>query len=287
MIRTLNSTLPLLAALGLAGCSSMASLYEREVKAELAKTEGISERAGSAGEDVDVITEETIAGLPEPVRRYFRFSGFIGKKAPGNARAVWRDFQLKRAHDKPWMSLECRQFNSVREPMRISLMSGRLMKVLPFEGRDKYQDGQGHMLVKAMGLFKVVDEKSRKMNESGLVTVLAEALLVPSYALQPYIRWETLDSSRAKAAISFQGARVEGIFHFLPSGECTRFETHSRWQQGNDSLPIPWSGYFSDYLERDGIRFASAMRAVWHEKTGDYEYAKGRIERMEFDVRQP
>lgn len=29
------------------------------------------------------------------------------------------------------------------------------------------------------------------------------------------------------------------------------------------------------------------MRAVWHEKTGDFEYAKGRIERIEFDVRRP
>ena len=80
---------------------------------------------------------------------------------------------------------------------------------------------------------------------------------------------------------------VIGIFHFAPSGESTRFETRVRWQQGADSLPIPWSGYSSDYAERDGIRFPRGMRAVWHEQGGDFEYVQGRIERIEFDVDEP
>lgn len=64
-----------------------------------------------------------------------------------------------------------------------------------------------------------------------------------------------------------------------------RFETRVRWQQGADSVPIPWSGYSSDYAGRDGIRFPRGMRAV--RPSGDLEYVQGRIERIEFDVREP
>jgi hypothetical protein len=138
-----------------------------------------------------------------------------------------------------------------------------------------------------MGLFKAVDEKSAKMDASGLVTVLAESLLLPTYALRPYIRWEALDSNRAWAFMEWKGTKVDGIFHFAATGECERFETRSRWQQGNDSLPIPWSGVMSGYAERDGIRFPTRMAAVWHEKTGDFEYVHGNIDRIEFDIARP
>jgi hypothetical protein len=266
------------ALLSLAGCSGMADRYEREVRAELAKP---------APADPGILTDSAIARLPAPVRRYFRFAGYVGRPSPRNARVTWGDFRLKRGRDKAWMPLSCRQFNSVAEPMRIAYMSGRLFGVMPFEGRDKFQDGHGHMLIKAGGLFTVVDEKSRKLDESGLVTVLAEALLVPAYALQPYMRWEELDSLRARATLNWNGITASGIFHFAPTGESTRFETRVRWQQGADSLPIPWSGYSTDYAERDGIRFPRGMRAVWHERGGDFEYVQGRIERIEFDVEEP
>lgn len=266
------------ASLWLAGCSGMSDLYEREARAELAKP------ALPTG---GILADSAIARLPGPVRRYFHFAGYVGRPSPRNARITWGGFRLKRARGASWMPLSCRQVNSVAEPMRIAFMSGRLFQIIPFEGRDKFQDGHGHMLVKAAGFIEVVDERSRKLDESGLVTVLAEALLVPSYALQPYLRWEELDSARARATLTWEGMTAGGIFHFAPTGEGTRFDTEVRWQQGADSLPVAWSAHFSDYAERDGIRFPRGVSAVWHERGGDFEYVQGRIERLEFDVDQP
>jgi hypothetical protein len=264
--------------MGLSGCSGMNALYEKEVRAELARFPAAASLR---------ISDTLLSRLPAPVERHFRLCGWAGRNAPFNARVVWNGFRLKRGRDQAWMPLACRQFNSVREPMRIAYMGGRLMRVLPFEGRDKYQGGHGHMLVKAMGLFAVVDETSRKLDESGLVTVLAETMLLPAYALQSYIRWEALDSTRAKAVLSWNGLSVSGIFEFGESGECLRFESHDRWQQGADAAPIPWSAYFRKYQEQAGIRFATETGAIWHEKTGDFEYVAGRIDRIDFDVASP
>lgn len=262
-------------ALALTGCSSVRNLFEREVNAELART---------SWDNSPVFSEAALAGLPEPVQRHFRVCGLMGRKAPQYGRIIWSELQLKRAKDKPWMPLETLQFNSVQEPVRIVYMGAHLMKVLPFEGRDKYQDGHGHMRVKVMRLFTVVDEKSPQMDASALVTVLAEALLVPTYVLQPYIRWESLDSTRVKATLEFNKTTVSGIFHFAPTGECVRFDTDSRWQKSGDPAPVPWSAYMDEYVERNGIRYPSLVKAAWHEKSGDFEYAKGRIDRIEYDV---
>lgn len=268
----------LVGLLGLQGLSPMEDLYEKEVRDELARTR----RA-----DRVIFTEAAVAHLPAPVRRHLQVCGWMGRKAPVNARVVWSDFRLKMARGKPFMPLSCRQFNAAQEPVRIAFMGGKLAKVIPFEGRDKYQEGQGHMLVKVGGLFNAVDEKSRKMDQSGLVTVLAETFLLPSYVLQPYIRWEEVDSLHAKATLAWNGLSVSGVFAFAPTGENIRFTSEDRWQQGNDSATIPWSGIPSDYVEKDGLRFAGGLSAVWHEKGGDFEYVRGRIDRIDYDVQNP
>jgi hypothetical protein len=79
--------------------------------------------------------------------------------------------QLKRSQDADWMELSCQQFNSVAEPMRIALMKGRMAGVIPFEGRDKYQDGHGNMRIKVMKLLTLGESKGSYMDESALVTV--------------------------------------------------------------------------------------------------------------------
>lgn len=50
-----------------------------------------------------------------------------------------------------------------------------------------------------------------------------------------------------KAVMTFNGSRVEGVFHFLPSGECTRFDTWSR--TGSAFLP----GFAPHYFPLNGV----------------------------------
>lgn len=66
----------------------------------------------------------------------------------------------------------------------------RILGVIPFEGRDIYRGGRGHMLGKILNLLKVVDAQDPEIAQSALVTLFAEAFLVPSYALQSYITWD-------------------------------------------------------------------------------------------------
>lgn len=256
----------------------MKQLYLSEVRKEIAKYPNLTK---------DVITEQDITSLPEPVQRYFRNCGYLGKAKMTNAEITWEDVHFKMSPHKDWIRLQCYQFNSVLEPTRIVLMKSKILGMLPFEGRDKYQDGHGNMLIKLLKFIKVADAKGKEMDESALVTVLAETLVVPTYALQPYITWTALDSNSAKASINYNGSEVSGIFYFSDNGEFIRFKTSDRYysEKGTEYLKVKWSAVVSNYAEKNGLKFPAAFKAIWHTPEGEYEYFKGRIVDVEFNVR--
>jgi hypothetical protein len=41
-----------------------------------------------------------------------------------------------------------------------------------------------------------------------------------------------------------------------------------------------------NYREKNRIRFGPEIRPIWKEENGDYEYVKGTIENIEFNVKQ-
>ncbi len=234
--------------------------------------------------DRGVFTEEAILQLPDPVQKYIRVCGFLGKKQMTNLRVHWSEAEIRMGKRKQWLPLNCRQFNSVPEPSRIVYMKGTLGKIISMEGRDRCQNGKGNMLIKLFNLFPVVNATGDKMDGSALVTVLAETFLAPSYALQPYMRWQSIDVRSARASLSFQGKVIGGTFYFTDEGTMKQFTTETRWQYGNDALPIRWSALAGNYRRQEDILIPSTLAAVWHEADGDFEYFRGTIERLEYDI---
>jgi len=256
----------------------MKNLYLSEVRKELTMY---------SNSKTDIITERDIAALPEPVQKYFRHCGYLGKEKMINAEVEWKDVYIKMSADKKWISLDCYQFNSVPEPTRIVYMKSSILGVFPFEGRDKYQDGHGNMLIKLLKIIKVADAKGKEMDESALVTILAETLIIPTYALQDYIKWYAIDSNTVKALIKYNGTEVSGLFYFNEQGEIIRFQTDDRYysEKGTKYKKVKWSGVLGNYIEKNGIKFPSDFRAIWHNEEGDFEYFKGTIADIKYNIK--
>lgn len=261
----------------LCGCGGIKSAYEREVRAELAARTPATE----------VLDEADLAALPEPVQRFLRVSGYVGRGPFHNAEIVWSDSRIRMGPDRAWLDLRTQQFNSVPEPVRIAYMRARLFGVVPFEGKDTYHAGAGRMQMVLLKLFTVGDDQGPEMDQSAAVTLLAEALLVPGYALAPYISWESIDDASARATIRHQGVEAAGVFEFNEVGEFVRFRTDDRYAASDDGARrVPWSAEMLDYMENDGIRHPRSMRAIWHREDGDFEYFRGTIAEIRYDVRQ-
>lgn len=238
--------------------------------------------------DMHLLTEKDIENLPTPVKNCIRNSGYIGKPQMVNAKISWKNVYLKRNERANSLKLQCYQFNSVAEPCRIVYMKSRLAWLFPFEGRDKYQNGKGNMLIKLLILFTIADSKCWEMDISALVTTLAETLLLPSQALQPYIKWSSSGDYKAKAVIEFGGNRASGIFEFNEKFEMTRFYTEDRYQSQKDNTQknVHWAVIAENYIEKNGIRFPSAFKAVWYQDNGNLEYFKGNIESIDYNIRE-
>lgn len=255
----------------------MKNIYRSEISKELAK---------GSGTDSGVITEQDLTPLPEPVQRFFRHCGYLGHSKIRNAEITWRNVNFKMSPKKKWMPLQCAQFNSVPEPCRMAYMKSKMLGLIPVEGRDKYQDGRGNMKFKLCKFFPVVDASGPELDQSALVTVLAECLLVPGYALQDYIQWSPIDSHTAKAVLKHNNLAVSGSFTFNDLGEFICFTTNDRYytERGNEYRCYKWSAVAGSYVEKDGIRFPSFLKSLWHLEIGEYEYFKGEITAIRFNI---
>lgn len=250
--------------------TTLHALYLEEIR---------QERGKFLSRDPLELSGDELAGLPAPVRRYMTVCGFVGRKKQWYAQLNWANVEMKLLRRGRWRKMECHQFNSVPEPVRIVHMKMRLGGVLPLEARDKFQDGRGNMLVRLLKVFTLENVRGKEMDESALVTLLAEALLMPAYAVQPYIRWEAVGPDRAVAFISGGEAAVHGLFSFNNAGEFVRFESLQRWQAGKGGhlIRTPWRITVGDYVNRDGIRHPTKVTAAWLEGEEWVEYFRGEL----------
>ncbi len=251
------------------GCSNPESVFNREVD-ELSE---ISEC------EYKQITNESISGLPAPVQNYFRIAGFVDVPESCITEIHWSESYIKLGPELSWRKLQTRHFNFTNSGSRLAYMKARMALVIPFEGRDRYHDGNGHMLGTVGRLIKVFDTRSREIALGGAVIVLAESLLEPTMALRDYITWEEVDDLTAKATFTDGDISVSGIFHFNEDGYFIRFESGDRPYEVSEGVyeVRPFSINLAEYHEAGGFRIPGKVYATWHLEDGDFNYWEGRI----------
>jgi hypothetical protein len=259
----------LLIAFLAASCSSPGKTFEEELGLLMPENPDSEER----------ITEERISALPEPVRNYLHFAGFVGEPMSDATEILWADSKIRFSPDSKWMTLRTKQYNFPAENARLAFMQARIAGFIPFEGRDRFHGGEGHMLGTIGRLFNVFDDHSSEVALGGAVIVLAEALLEPTIALREYIDWIPVDGNTARAVFTVGGLQVSGTFFFNDAGEFTRFESDDRPfdQGGGEYKNVPYSITLEEYTERDGLMIPGRVFATWHLDSGDFTYWDGRI----------
>jgi len=267
-----NKTLLIIIMTIVSACKYPKKLYTDEMQ-------NISSQFAEAS---GILSQTEISHLPEPIKKYFHHCGFVGLKNHNYAEIVWEHSSIKMKPDKKWMKLKTKQFNAVAEPARLAYMKANLMGIIPFEGRDKYHNGNGHMYGTLANLFKVFDVDNKETSEGAAIVLLAEALLVPCIALQKYIVWENVDSLTANARFIHQGINVGGTFHFNHKGEYTKFTTNERPYSKPDGTYelIPYTILIQSYQKQNNMLIARDVSAIWHLPEGDFEYWKGSVKEI-------
>ncbi len=232
-----------------------------------------------------IFTNEDIAELPLTVQKYFQYCGYIGTPKMSHMNIYFEDVDFVLSPDKPKLKIKYTQYNFVEEPDRFAYIDTSLYGI-PFEGIDVYQNGVGSMKGVIAKTFTLFDQRGEGMDQASLVTCLAESLFVPSMVLQDYISWKEIDDTHAEAVINYYGISASGIFTFDDNGAMISFTTNDREYADNkgNSQKVKWSAFCGDYVEVNGIKLPSNLKAVWHFENGDLVYFDGRDIDIKYDV---
>jgi hypothetical protein len=101
---------------------------------------------------------------------------------------------------------------------------------------------------------------------------LAELCWFPSAALEPYIQWETVDSSSVKATLTLPDQTVDGIFSFLPTSEIASFETLRYYGSGATAQKERWVINILQHQYFDGYYLPQKIGVTWALATGNFNW---------------
>lgn len=282
--------------------SPLKSKFQREMDAMTANVSGRKEKSSGkkkslTGENFagETLTDKTLTGetginvayteedfnhLPMALKQYVKNCGYIGKPKISCFKLEYHDVDFMQNVDGPKLKIDYTQYNFVENPCRMALIDSSMFGI-PFEGCDYYQNGTGGMKGVLGKVFTLFDQRGEAMDQSGLVTFLAESLFAPVIFLQDYISFEEISDYEVKAVIAYKGQTASGIFHFNEQYEMTRFTTNDRAITLSDGRMeyVPWSAACGDYYTAEnGIRYPGRLQAVWNYPDKDFVYFDGRID---------
>lgn len=252
------------------GYSSVYKTFKIEVNTLLEKTGTTSK---------DLITEADIQHLPEPVQRYLRYTGIIGKERIHTVR-LKQQGQIRMKPEDKWMPIEAEEYYTVDKPSFVWYGKAKIFPFLAMTARDKYIDGKGNMWIKLTPFITIANETGPGMDQGSLMRYFNEMMWFPTAFLHENITWETIDDTSVKATIHDHGHKESCTLYINEHGQLTNFVAKRYREDTMDT----WSTPLTKYGEFHGLRLPLEGEAVWHLESGDFSYIKLTITDIEYNV---
>jgi len=255
--------------------------FNKQVNTEVRAMLSVAE-----GEVPDIVSEEAVIQLPEPVQRWLYFSGVVGKPKIMTVR-LKQEGRFRPAAEQAWLPFTAEEYFITSLPAFIwkaRMKSGSFVRI---SAMDSLAGREGNMLVKLFSLFTVADAYGEEIDRGSLMRYLDEMIWFPSAALSEHVFWEPVDDNSAQATISYEGVSVSARFFFDAAGRVVNVDSERYRDDGGLFTVERWSTPILEYGEFDGIKVPVRGKAVWHLKDGDFEYFDARVTALEYDTTEP
>lgn len=254
----------------------MKKKYLKEVQLRLQ-----SEKTGTP----EILTEKDIAHLPEPIKKYIRLTGFMGKEKILNV-FLKGSGQIRSSEKSGWMQFTSEQYNFFETPFRAFYIRAVKMGV-PAVGLHLYKNETATMVIKLLNLFTVVDAKGPEMNQAETVTVLNDmCFMAPGCLINKNITWETNDASQVKATITNVKITVSAILTFDNEGKLMNFLSYDRFETSDGKIyrNFPWETPVKEYRRFGEYYLPSKADVIYKRPEGDFCYLEFRLEEIKYNV---
>jgi len=231
-----------------------------------------------------LLTESDLQGLPEPVRKYLRYTGAVGKPKVTHFKVEF-DGQIRKNEQSEWMPFTSEQYNFMEPATRLFFMKAT-MKHLPVAGFHSFKNGDAFMDIRLFSLFKVQYQTGKEMGIAETVTFFNDmCCMAPATLIDPRIQWLETVGNKVKASFTNHGITISAWLFFDDQGALVNFISEDRFAVSDDggAKQIPWATPLKDYKLLNGQQVPGYAEAIYTYPEGTLTYGTFRTTDIEYN----
>lgn len=229
------------------------------------------------------LKESDLTNLPAPVREWLINSGVLERPFIHCGKVTQVAEMQMKPEQRNWLRATAIQYTTIDDPAFIWSVDVKMNSFVSFQGRDKFNDGKGEMLIKLNSIFNIVDEQGEKMDEASLQRYLGEMVWFPTLALSPHVTWEQIDANKAKATMTYNGTSGSGTFYFNSNAEVSKYSAMRYQGNEKDAKRYYWEMKILDYKTFEGVKVPTKMTATWDLGEKDWTWLKLEVTDIEYN----
>ena len=229
-----------------------------------------------------------LAGLPAPVRRYFRAALTDGQPIVAAASIDMVGTINMSASAEQWKPFTSQQrvvtSAAGSRPGFLWNAEVEMFPGVPAFVVDSYIAGEGELLVKLLGLFTVADARGGgELARGEFMRYFAEAVWYPTALLPSQgVQWQAVDDASARASLSDGATTLTLLFRFNEADLIASVRAEARGAGvGKDMVMLPWECTLSDYRAHQGMLIGMSAEVAWMRPEGRKSYFAGRVKRLD------
>jgi hypothetical protein len=238
--------------------------------------------------EAPLLDRRSLAGLPDPVRRYLTKAVGFRQRAVRTAR-LRHGGTFRPSLNGSWSRIRGEQHFTADPPGFIWWGRVRMFPGVWIDARDRSVNGIGDMFVTMESTFTIADSRGPQLDQGALIRLLGEMAWLPTAFLDGrYVQWSALDEHRATATLEVNDRSVTAVFEFGPDELPATFSAERYYDNGSGKAVLtPWVGRFGNYRAVDGVLVPHRVVAAWVVDGIPIEYVRFDVQHIEFDANAP
>ena len=272
----------ILTVLMLCACAAgMALLWARERRDQRVAASIRELFKGIRDDPGEVVQDEDLDRLPEPVQLWLKTAGIVGK-TPIRAYRMRQTGWFRTGSRQPWLPLQAEEYCIVEPASYLWSATLGLSGLGPLSAVDALRDGWAELHTEAFFRSEIGRDSGTDVDQAALVRWFGQMIWFPSFALSRRIRWERLSRHRVLATLIEHGVPLTLELVFDDVGLIdVRGQRYRALPDGPELTA--WTTPLDAWDHRDGWFVPIQRRAVWHSEGEDVPYVDVHIEELEFD----
>lgn len=231
-----------------------------------------------------ILNESDMVHLPEPVKKYLRYTHSVGKPKVNNFKVTFAG-KIRKDEESQWMPFTSEQYNYLNKPTRLFFMKA-IMNRLPVAGYHHYDDGKAVMDIRLFSLLKVQYQEGTEMNIAETVTFFNDmCCMAPPTLIDKRIIWLETEENKVKASFTNNNITITAWLYFNSIGELINFKSNDRYA-ADAGKKLPWATPLNDYKDINGYRLATKAETIYTYPDRELCYGTFSLLNAEYNLNQ-